>query len=343
MKIEKDEKFVFLWEKKSEKEIRLFRVFGENGCIKVPSRLDGKEVSEIGDYCFSKRRFPDKQLFYTKYEDGNEQSGLFDRESKITDSLYELSEKYVEQVMLPDTVEKIGACAFYNCTALTELTVYPELSEVGSDVFMNCLKLRTVHMKAKLCEKTGLKQLLAQMKWQVFVSFESGGTVTAVFLYPEYDESYNEIGPAHIFELNLTGEGFRARQCFKEGVFLPESYDSIFPQACVEETKEVLIPMAWNRLFYGTGLQDEARKYYEDYIKEHASDALQLFLKTKDLDALYFFFADGYGSKQLLEEAVKITSGAAWTEGTANLMKWNRDLFGRERQKEDVKERYSFD
>ncbi len=38
------------------------------------------------------------------------------------------------------------------------------------------------------------------------------------------------------FELNLTGEGFRARQCFKEGVILLNAYDEIFPQACVEES-----------------------------------------------------------------------------------------------------------
>ncbi len=48
-------------------------------------------------------------------------------------------------------------------------------------------------------------------------------------MYPEYYESYDELGPAHIFELNLTGEGFRARQCFKEGVILLNAYDEIFP------------------------------------------------------------------------------------------------------------------
>ena len=86
------------------------------------------------------------------------------------------------------------------------------------------------------------------------VSFEQeDGEREAVLLYPEYYESYDEIGPAHIFELNLTGEGFRARQCFKDGVILLNAYDEIFPQACVEESAEVLIPMAWNRLYAACG------------------------------------------------------------------------------------------
>ena len=143
----------------------------------------------------------------------------------------------------------------------------PKLVEVGSDAFMNCLNLRSLRMCAGVEEPTGLKQLLAQIKWQVEVSFEQeDGEREAVLMYPEYYESYDEIGPAHIFELNLTGEGFRARQCFKEGVILLNAYDEIFPQACVEESAEVLIPMAWNRLYAACGLSPEARADYEEYV-----------------------------------------------------------------------------
>ena len=92
-------------------------------------------------------------------------------------------------------------------------------------------------------------------------------------MYPEYYESYDEIGPAHIFELNLTGEGFRARQCFKEGVILLNAYDEIFPQACVEESAEVLIPMAWNRLYAACGLSPEARADYGRRGKPHRVEA----------------------------------------------------------------------
>ena len=97
--------------------------------------------------------------------------------------LHELSEKYIKEVQLPSGLEKIGSCAFYNCTEMERITVYPKLTEVGSDAFMNCLKLRHVQMCAEVEEKTGLKQLLAQIKWQVEVSFEkTEGTKQAVLL-----------------------------------------------------------------------------------------------------------------------------------------------------------------
>ena len=221
---------LFLWEKISEGEIRLLRVFGEQPVVTVS--LVGSEM------CI-------RDSLETIERDGK---------------LHELSEKYIKEVQLPADIVKIGSCAFYNCTKMERISVYPKLVEVGSDAFMNCLNLRSLRMCAGVEEPTGLKQLLAQIKWQVEVSFEQeDGEREAVLMYPEYYESYDEIGPAQIFELNLTGEGFRARQCFKEGVILLNAYDEIFPQACVEESAEVLIPMVWNRLYTACGLSPEAR------------------------------------------------------------------------------------
>ena len=220
----------------------------------------------------------------------------------------------------------------------------PKLVEVGSDAFMNCLNLRSLRMCAGVEEPTGLKQLLAQIKWQVEVSFEQeDGEREAVLMYPEYYESYDEIGPAHIFELNLTGEGFRARQCFKEGVILLNAYDEIFPQACVEESAEVLIPMAWNRLYAACGLSPEARADYEEYVREQSGKVLTILLKKRELKPLHFFFEKGYGRKEQIEDAVAIASHEEWMEGVASLIAWKRQLFAEPEKTAYVKSRYSFE
>lgn len=62
--------------------------------------------------------------------------------------LHELSEKYIKEVQLPADIVKIGSCAFYNCTKMERISVYPKLVEVGSDAFMNCLNLRSLRMCA---------------------------------------------------------------------------------------------------------------------------------------------------------------------------------------------------
>ena len=356
---------LFLWEKISEGEIRLLRVFGEQPVVTVPGFIDGRCVRELGDYCFSRRKLPENEIRYSRYCGGMWESGLSvlkDKEKKDHISseqeeniisletierdgkLHELSEKYIKEVQLPADIVKLGSCAFYNCTKMERISVYPKLVEVGSDAFMNCLNLRSLRMWAGVEEPTGLKQLLAQIKWQVEVSFEQeDGEREAVLMYPEYYESYDEIGPAHIFELNLTGEGFRARQCFKEGVILLNAYDEIFPQACVEESAEVLIPMAWNRLYAACGLSPEARAAYEAYVREQSGKVLTILLKKRELKPLHFFFEKGYGRKEQIEDAVAIASHEEWMEGVASLIAWKRQLFAEPERTADVKSRYSFE
>lgn len=360
------ERSIFIWEKITEKEIRLLRAFGTDGVVMVPEWIDGRQVTEIGAYCFSRRKLPEGEWYVTRILSTSSESMADEKNwnrkknaiwlsaagetEQITDRmednfwkqteqlsyLHELSEKYIQEVHLPASIRKVGACAFYNCSKMTALTIFPGTEEFGSDAFMNCLGLHRIHMQAHYKEKTGLKQLLAQVKWQVEVQF-----LEASVLYPEYYESYDEIGPAHIFELNLSGEGFRARQCFKDGVLQLASYDEIFPQACVEEKTEVLLQMAWNRLRDAWELTTEARSMYEAYIRSHGSVVTTLLLQEKRLEELHLFFKKGYGSEALIDEAVQLASGMAWTEATASLLGWKRELYAPKEQ--SVKSRYSFD
>ena len=66
----------------------------------------------------------------------------------------------------------LAPVSYTHLTKMERISVYPKLVEVGSDAFMNCLNLRSLRMCAGVEEPTGLKQLLAQIKWQVEVSFE---------------------------------------------------------------------------------------------------------------------------------------------------------------------------
>ncbi|MFR8428882.1 MAG: hypothetical protein ACLVCH_16735 [Roseburia inulinivorans] len=67
---------VFLWEKISEGEIRLLRVFGEQPVVTVPGFIDGRCVRELGDYCFSRRKLPENEIRYSRYCGGMWESGL---------------------------------------------------------------------------------------------------------------------------------------------------------------------------------------------------------------------------------------------------------------------------
>ena len=53
---------------------------------------------------------------------------------------------FLEEVTLPDSVQVIGSCAFYNCRSLRLLTVGSGGLTVGSDVFLNCFALETLRV-----------------------------------------------------------------------------------------------------------------------------------------------------------------------------------------------------
>lgn len=74
-------------------------------------------------------------------------------------------------------------------------------------------------------------------------------------MFFEYDQTYDEIGPAHIFKLNMNGEGFRARQAFMDRVFVWKQYDEIFSEAIAQESEDDLLDMAFTGLFMRMSFQ----------------------------------------------------------------------------------------
>ena len=336
--------YQFYWNKIDEESIRILRIFGESEDVIVPETIGGRAVMEAGDYCFaaSKHLPSEYECTVCIYDtEGKKWQEIPADDADWNTRLVELSGDRLKKVTLPDNMHKVGNYAFYNCTALEMLETGKYLEEIGSDAFMNCKKFHFLTVRCDVGERSGANQILSRISADMEVTFQGKTGQTAVF-YPEYYESYDEIGPAHIFELNLTGEGFRARQCFKEGVILLNAYDEIFPQACVEESAEVLIPMAWNRLYAACGLSPEARADYEEYVREQSGKVLTILLKKRELKPLHFFFEKGYGRKEQIEDAVAIASHEEWMEGVASLIAWKRQLFAEPEKTADVKSRYSF-
>ena len=63
-------------------------------------------------------------------------------------------------------------------------------------------------MRGSPKDKSCLKQILSQISTLVRVRWaDSDGNVDCAGMFFEYDQTYDEIGPAHIFKLNMNGEG----------------------------------------------------------------------------------------------------------------------------------------
>lgn len=86
---------------------------GAGGDVIIPSEIDGKVVSTIGD-----------ELFWYMEE--------------------------LTSVTLPENLEYIGARVFQNCTSLTEIKLPDTVAEIGDACFLGCANLSKINVPAKL-------------------------------------------------------------------------------------------------------------------------------------------------------------------------------------------------
>ena len=305
-----------LWEKKEKEEVRLLRVYGETSEIEIPAYIGEALVTEIGSYCFSAAEHLEGKQYYTSelvpdtnkkkregYHNAGEYVGSKDIEKGNTSALRAAAGEDLRKLCLPDTVRVIDNAAFYNCRKLESLEVGPNTNQVGSDVFTNCTSLGQLHIRCKNYQAESAKALLSRISTELEVYYYETETgirqgedtkekhLFASLLYPEYFETYDEIAPAHIFGKQIEGEGFRARQCFRQGQILFGEYDKIFQKAKAEETIATVARMCMHRLLFPVELTETVKQNYETFLKENEYEAGQYFVKEKNKAAMEYFFS----------------------------------------------------
>lgn len=53
---------------------------------------------------------------------------------------------YIRSVIIPNSVEEIGYCAFYKCTALTSINIPDSVKDIGEKAFSGCTSLTSVNI-----------------------------------------------------------------------------------------------------------------------------------------------------------------------------------------------------
>ena len=213
-------------------------------------------ITELGDYCFSEkpRSLPraDALCRYEVSPDGTctlvqafgrdltGRHGRYDLDfgegSAAPEELHPVCGNFVEEIILPDSLQVIGSCAFLQLPQVRRLSVGAGDLTVGSDVFLNCFALADLLVRAAPEEKTGLFALVNNITEAVRALFWLPGEAhpRAGLWYPAYWEDVEE-SPAHILLHTFSGQGYHYRQCFLDGKILSAEYDAIFPDGHAAE------------------------------------------------------------------------------------------------------------
>ena len=344
---------------------RLTRVYGDTPCAALPASVPGPEggvlaITELGDYCFSEkpRSLPgaDALCRYEVSPDGTctlvqafgrdltGRHGRYDLDfgegSAAPEELHPVCGNFVEEIILPDSLQVIGSCAFYNCRSLRLLTVGSSSLTVGSDVFLNCFALETLRVQAAPEQPTGLFALVNNITEAVQAQFwpADAPAPLAALWYPAYWEDIEET-PAHILLHTFSGQGYHYRQCFLDNKFLPAEYDAIFPQGHDADDAAVMAMLCFARLRYPWQLTEAAAGHYRVFLAANTDRVFARLLKAQDTDGIRALLALDVLDKAAFASAAALAAKAENAAAAALLA----DAEHKKYAPQPKKQRYDFD
>ncbi|MDE6026596.1 MAG: leucine-rich repeat domain-containing protein, partial [Muribaculaceae bacterium] len=132
--------------------------------ITIPASLVEVEADVFKDIVSKRINFADWEKWYFEANLGNLESNPYRNEGEIyagdlkitappafKEDMTEIKdyinyglEKYTGDLMLPPTLQRIGAYAFYNCSDITSVTIPNSVTSIGKSAFFNCSKLISI-------------------------------------------------------------------------------------------------------------------------------------------------------------------------------------------------------
>ena len=131
----------FIFEENEDGSYTLIKYIGKERDVIVPSMIDGKNVSAIGENAFSESDIikPNTLLSVT----------LPSTVKTIGDYAFERC-KTLTAVVLPEGIVSIGHFAFSECTQLSNITLPSTLLELGTGTFYYCNSLNSINIPDSL-------------------------------------------------------------------------------------------------------------------------------------------------------------------------------------------------
>lgn len=256
--------------------------------VEIPSHIEDKPVTEIKAYAFSK--------------------------------------KEIKEIIIPDTVKKIGNYAFYLCGQLECMYISSTIENIGAGVFTGCPGLSDIYINIIEGKKSCLKEVLFELKQEVYVHYKASDG-EAELLFPEFYEEAVENTPARILETHVHGCGHRYRYSFVQTEFSFREYDSLFANIIVQEQTETVLKLVLGRLRRPYRLAPEACEVYLNYLKANSTKAVSMAAEHRDTDLLRWLMEKVSPSETQVESWIQILSGASHTEGTGFLMNYYHNNF----------------
>jgi len=277
--------------RQTERGIAVCRVRTDRQSVVVPDRVEELPVVELGPRAFAPHSGPDAPDHRT-----------------------------IRSITLPETLERVGDYAFYNCSGLEELILSDRTRHWGASCLMNCGKLRrfelTVTDEASPALWYFADELMAEM--DVTLRYEDGETARLIF--PEYTESYEE-KPSVFFDFRLNGAGLPYHHAFEQKRFDYGLFDGCWEELLRREYEpDCAMRLAFLRLYYPRRLAPKAQARYREYLAEHSEETMKWLLEERDSRGIDWLLKNFSLNDSAMSGALEMARQSRQAEASALLL-----------------------
>lgn len=297
----------FVYEKK-EKGICIIRCYAKESRIVIPKEIEGLPVTEIASYAFAAQ---------------------MDEEPKNPGDFPCICGELLEELVLPDTISRIGRYVFYNCWNFWHFSFYSNIGYMGAGAFTGCKKLSRLSVFDGETEKSCLREVLVDLNHTVEVFWKGKEPYSA--LYPAFFEEAVENTPARIIETHTHGIGIQYRNAFKNTQIHWAEYDKIFGFGKYNMEESEAVYLALYRLMHPVALEEGAKKEYADFLREKEREAVNLFLQKEEKEYIFWLAEEFVQEKEELENILEAVSDNA--EAVSMLMDISHRRFANKKKK----------
>ncbi len=233
----------------------------------------------------------------------------------------------LEDLTLPDSLERVGDYALFNCRTLRTLRLRDTVLRWGGGALMNCRALADFRVTCTGREGELLAYLAGELSRELDVSLRYGEE-TVRLIFPEYVEVYEENCPAHHFDYNIYGAGYSYHHCFYQKKLDLKAYDGLWQSMLgMEHDPRCAVRLAYWRLRTPRDLTGTPAAAYRAYLRGHLAEAAAWLLEERDAAGLRFLLDQAPPDRETLSAACAMAREQGAAEALALLLEERRRRF----------------
>ena len=268
-------------------------ITGFDGSVRsltIPDRLDGLPVRSIGKHAFAGR-------------------------------------KDLREAVLPQSIKRLCLFAFHNCTALRRMSLYDSVEDYYDGVIRQCTALEEIEIRLSGESYAIVKDMLSDndhaMSFRLLLPEEE-----IRLSFPEYALIASENTMARTIQFAYEGGGYAYRNCVRKKEIRFRAYDRLFSFMERDDASFAAV-IASDRLMFPHDLDEAAEKHYTEFLREHAAQALERFIRSGQIDRVRLLTERGLADAEASAGALKTASELGETAICAVLMESGRESAGK--------------